>query len=140
MRTRLLLCAALFAVPLTLSSSGLAQPPDAPVTKGGFGKGGGAKAGDLKKYDDVITKDFTTQPGVFAVHRHDDKVYFEIPQDKFGRLFLWRAEVAKGPGGSSWGGTDLGHAILKLERRGNKVYVWKVGFSKRSDGKAIAAA
>ncbi len=27
--------------------------------------------------------------------------------------------------------------MLKFERRGNKLYVWKVGFSKRSDGGAV---
>jgi Met-zincin/Domain of unknown function (DUF5117)/Domain of unknown function (DUF5118) len=141
MRTRLLLCAVMGAALVSLSSWGFAQDPP---TKGEFpfgkGKGAPGKAGDLKKYDDVITKDYTTQSGVFAVHRNDDKVYFEIPQDKFGRLFLWRAEVAKGPGGGSWGGAELGHAVLKFERRGNKIYLWKVGFSKRSDGKAVAAA
>ena len=102
-----------------------------------------SKAGDLKKYDDVITKDFTTAAGVFAVHRNDDKLYFEVPQDKLGRLFLWRAEVAKGPGGGmngSWGGAELGTAVLKFERRGNKLYLWKVGFAKRSDGKAVQAS
>src|SRR5207249_2269721 len=140
MRTRLLLCAVMGAALVTLSPTGFSQDPP---TKGEFfgkGKGAPGKAGDLKKYDDVITKDFATQPGVFAVHRQDDKVYFEIPQDKFGRLFLWRAEVAKGPGGGSWGGAELGHAVLKFERRGNKVYLWKGGFSKRSDGKAVPAA
>ncbi len=144
MRTRPLLCAVSAAALISFSSSGFTQDP--PPKKGEFpSKGGGTKslpgkAGDLKKYDDVITKDFTTQSGVFAVHRHEEKVYFEIPQDKFGRLFLWRAEVAKGPGGGSWGGAELGSAVLKFERRGNKIYLWKVGFSKRSDGKAIASA
>jgi hypothetical protein len=138
MRVRFLLGAGLLAALLSLSSPVApklaAQPP--------FPKSG-TKAGDLKKYDDVITKDFTTQTGVFAVHRHEDKLYFEIPQDKLGRLFLWNAEVAKGPGGGmfgSWGGAALGHAVLKFERRGNKIYVWKVGFAKRSDGKAVQAS
>ena len=144
MRTRLLFCATLAAALFAFSSPGLAQRPKAPFpkeSKGQPSKGGSfTKAGELKKYDDVITKDFTTQPGVFAVHRNDDKVYFEIPQDMFGRLFLWYAEVAKGPGGGSWGGAELGHTVLKFERRGNKVYLWKVGFAKRSDGKAIQAA
>ncbi|MBA4190573.1 MAG: hypothetical protein C0467_21510 [Planctomycetaceae bacterium] len=136
MRTRLVLCAAAIAALLAFSPSGQSQ-------EGSFPKGKGpapAKAGDLKKYDDVITKDFTTQTGLFAVHRHDEKVYFEIPQEKLGRLFLWQAEVAKGPGGGSWGGASLGNAVLKFERRGNKLYVWKVGFSKRSDGKAVQHA
>ncbi len=141
MRARLVLCAALTAAFVALSPTAKTQP-DIPFGKGGKGGGFGAaaKAGDLKKYDDVITKDFTTQSGLFAVHRNEDKVYFEIPQDKLGRLFLWRAEVAKGPGGSSWGGSELGHAVVKFERRGNKIYVWKVSFDKRSDGKAVQAA
>ena len=143
MRTRLLGFAAMLAASLSLSSSpGYSQ--DGPKSKGDFpfprSKGSSAKAGELKKYDDVITKDFTTQPGVFAVHRQDDKVYFEIPQERFNRLFLWQAEVAKGPGGQSWGGATLGHAILKFERRGDKIYLWRVGFAKRSDGKAVQAA
>ncbi len=139
MRTRLLLGAGLVAALAILSSHaapvGAKQPTPPPKTV--------PKAGDLKKYDDVITKDFTTTAGVFAVHRHDDKLYFEVPQDKQGRLFLWQAEVAKGPGGGmsgSWGGSALGSAVLKFERRGNKLYLWKVGFSKRSDGKAVQAS
>jgi hypothetical protein len=146
MRIRHLLCAALAAALFSLAPAGRTQdipPPKAkgqtkgqPPTKTGTP----TKAGELKKYDDVITKDFTTQPGVFAVHRHEDRVYFEIPQDKLGRLFLWYAEVAKGPGGSSWGGASLGHSVIKFERRGNKIYLWKVGFAKRSDGKAVQAA
>jgi hypothetical protein len=136
MHTRLLLGAGLVAALVSLSPLATA-PAAAQPSKGK------AKGDELKKYDDVITKDFATSPGVFAVHRHEDKLYFEIPRDKMGRLFLWQAEVAKGPGGGmfgSWGGATLGSAVLKFERRGHKVYLWKVGFSKRSDGKAVQTA
>jgi hypothetical protein len=132
MRTRSLTRAGLFAALVALSAHVApvaAQPPILPK-----------KAGDLRKYDDVITKEFKTLPGVFAVHRNEDKLFFEIPQDAMSRLFLWQAEVAKGPGGGmfgSWGGSTLGSAVLKFERRGNKVYLWKVGFRKRSDGKSV---
>ena len=89
--------------------------------------------GKPKKYDEVITKDAKTLPGVFTVHRIDDKIYFEIPEEGFDKLMLWQAEVAKGPAGVSWGGKALGSAVVKWERRGNKVYLWKVGFAKRAD-------
>jgi hypothetical protein len=135
MRTRIVLGTVVTAVLLVLSPHGQSQ--DSPVVKG---KAPAPKPSDLKKYDDVITKDFKTLPGVFAVHRNEDKVHFEIPQDKLGRLFLWYAEVAKGPGGGSWGGASLGHTVLKFERRGNKIYLWRMGFAKRSDGKAIQQA
>jgi len=97
-------------------------------------------AGEPKKYDDVVTKDFITMAGVFAVHKFEEKVLFEIPTDKLGKLFMWRAEVAKGPGGSSWGGAALGEQVVRFERRGNKIYLWSSQFDKRSDGKAIQAS
>src|SRR5580765_6871329 len=107
------------------------QPPKEKATQ---------EPGKLKKYDDVITKDATTMPGLFAVHKVNDKIYFEIPQSALGRLVLWRAEVAKGPTGVSWGGMEIGHHTLRFEVRGNKVYLWKVAFGRRADGAAIKSA
>lgn len=143
----------LLAVPIlgaALAFSVAAQdqrPSEGPKGKGlGMGPKTGAPPAaasapaELKKYDDVITKDFVTQAGVFAVHRLEEKVFFEIPKDKLGKLFLWRAEVAKGPGGNSWGGASLADEVVRFERRGNKIYLWKSGFAKRSDGKAIQSA
>ena len=91
----------------------------------------------IKKYDDVITKDAQTLPGVFAVHRVEDKLYFEIPQAGFDQPMLWQAEVAKGPPGVSWGGKTLGSSVLRWERRGKKVYLWKIAYAKRAGGKAV---
>jgi hypothetical protein len=88
----------------------------------------------------VITKEAQTLPGVFAVHRIEDKVYFEIPQSAFRRLMLWQAEVAKGAPGVSWGGMSLGSSTVRWERRHNRVYLWKVPFTKRADGKAVQSA
>lgn len=94
----------------------------------------------IKKYDDVITKDAQTFPGVFAVHRIEDKLYFEIPQTGFDQPMLWQAEVAKGPPGVSWGGKTLGSSVLRWERRGKKVYLWKIAYAKRAGGKAVQIA
>lgn len=98
------------------------------------------KPGEIKKYDDVITKDAKTFPGVFAVHRVDDKVYFEIPNDAWGKLMLWQLEVAKGPAGVSWGGKALGYRTIRWDRRDKKVYLWLASFDKRADGHAIQRA
>ncbi len=94
----------------------------------------------IKKYDDVITKDAQTLPGVFAVHRVEDKLYFEIPQTGFDQPMLWQAEVAKGPPGVSWGGKTLGSSVLRWERRDKKVYLWKIAYAKRAGGKAVQIA
>ncbi len=97
------------------------------------------KPGKPKPYDEVITKEAQSLPGVFMVHRIDDKVYFEIPEDGFDHLMLWRTEVAKGSEGS-WGGKSLGSNVVYWQRRGNKVYLWKAGFDKRSEGNTVRSA
>jgi hypothetical protein len=109
--------------------------------KGRFkGKAAASATGELKKYDDVITRDAKSSPGVFMVHRIDDKVYFEVPRDALGKLMLWTIEVARGPAGMSWGGQSLGNNVIRWERRGNRIYLWKVAFQKRADGKAVQRA
>jgi hypothetical protein len=107
----------------------------------GAGKGAPKKAGELKKYAEILPPDKTrTSPGVFTVHRVDDKVYYEIPAETYGKLMLWSTEVAKAPSGVGWGGSALGHQAVRWERRDNKVYLWLVSFEKQGDGKAIQRA
>jgi hypothetical protein len=135
----------LSALALSLFLIGLAasHAQDVPRSAPGSGKKGKADAvasGKPKKYDDVITKEAKTTPGVFAVHRVNEKIYFEIPDNAFGRLMLWRAEVAKGSPGASWGGMELGSHVIRWDRRGNKVYLWIVGFAKRAEGKAVRSS
>lgn len=137
--SKLALLLLLVGVPGTNNLEGQDKPADPPKRKvdakaapASSTPAKSAEAGKLKKYDEVITKDATTLPGVFAVHRIDDKVYFEILPENFGRLLLWQAEVSKGPGGTSYNGMTLNSAVLKFDRRGNKVYLWKVGFEKRA--------
>jgi hypothetical protein len=103
-------------------------------------KGKGPKAGELKKYEDVITAKAKTTKGVFTVHQIEDKVYFEIPASIYGKLMLWTSEVAKAPPGVGWGGKAGGKTVLRWERRGKKVFLWQVAFEKRADGKAVLDA
>lgn len=100
----------------------------------------GEKPGQLKKYAQVITKEARSSEGVFTVHRIDDKVYFEIAPDVFGKLMLWQTDVVKAPNGVAWGGTSLGSRVIKWERRENKVYLWQLSFDKHGEGKAIQEA
>ena len=97
------------------------------------------KVGQPKKYDDVITADAKTQPGVFALHKVEDSYYFEIPADKFGRLFLMRSEVAKGAAGTAFNGQELGKKFVKFDRRENRVYVTEADYDKRSGADTAAA-
>src|SRR5258708_37355036 len=128
----------LFIVSLFLIVPATALPQGG--TKGGGGFKAKEKAGELRKFDEVITKDARSSTGLFTVHRIEDKIYFEIPKEGFEQLMLWQAEVAKAPAGISWGGKSLGHRVVRWDRRGNKVFLWQVSFAKRADGKAIQSA
>ena len=143
---RLLVATAFFVIailPVTPSLQAQKKPdPTKEKEKEKEGKKAPAptKPGDPKPYDEVIPKTAKSLPGVFTVHRVDDKVYYEIPKDGFDKLMLWQAEVVKGPAGVTWGGYSLGSRYLRWDRRGNKVYLWQVSFEKRGDGKAIQIA
>jgi Met-zincin/Domain of unknown function (DUF5117)/Domain of unknown function (DUF5118) len=128
----------LFIVSLFLIVPATALPQGG--TKGGGGFKTKEKSGELRKFDEVITKDAKSSTGLFTVHRIEDKIYFEIPKEGFEQLMLWQAEVAKAPAGISWGGKSLGHRVVRWDRRGNKVFLWQVSFDKRADGKAIQTA
>ena len=144
MRVRLLFAPVLAAMMISLPA-GLSQ--DNPKKKGGSetappprektGPTTPKAPSELRKYEDVITKEAKSQRGVFDLHQVGDKYYLELPTGSLDRLMLWQAEVSKGTGGSSWGGATLGSEVIKFERRGNKIYLWKVGFRKRAEGAAI---
>ncbi len=79
---------------------------------------------DLKSYEEV-TKDFVAQPGVFKVHRSDDKdkILWEIPENLMGRVFLWQTELSEGAG---YPGLGAGIRTLRFERRKNKIFMREV--------------
>src|SRR6185312_12841593 len=108
MRLRLLFAPALMALLLSVSA-GYSQ--DKPKKKSGpevappphekvAGPTTPKTPTELRKYEDVITKEAKSQKGIFGVHKVGEKVYFEIPPAALDRLMLWQAEVSKGPGGS----------------------------------------
>jgi hypothetical protein len=132
------LCA-LFA--LAVSTAFAQQPPDVPTGRGGAGGGFGggfrqrqaAPAGP-RPYAEVITDKAKTDPGVFIVHRLDDKVFYEIPTSMLNRVMLWTTEIAQLPANLGYGGEAAGHKVVRWTRRGNKVYLRLVDSSVRAEG------
>jgi Domain of unknown function (DUF5118) len=56
------------------------------------------RTAEQKKYEELMKNPLLkTQDGVFKVHRVEDRVYFEIPESKYGKVFLWQAEIAELP-------------------------------------------
>lgn len=127
----LLTLAVLAAVPLSAcSSNAAAAPAPSPAASpqqrpggggGGPGESGGSSDGP-KPYEEVITEDAVTQPGMFAVHTVDDDLFFEIPTAEFGREMLLigkQIESTLQQASSFFGGGP--RLIVQWERDGDHV-------------------
>jgi hypothetical protein len=86
-----------------------------------------------KPYDEVVTKEAVSQDGLFKVHRIDERVLWEIPQNMLGREMLWQTEVAQlASSTGAYPGAAAGVQIVRFERRGDKIYLRLVDHSMRA--------
>ncbi len=133
------LCLSLtFAVPALAQGPGPGDgPPRGPRSGGPGGPGGGDAPVDAKPkpYDQVITKEAVSTPGLFTVHRIGEKVYFEIPADQLGKEMLWVTEIEQLPPGLGYGGQAVGNRVIRWMRRNNTIYLRNVDYSIRADEK-----
>jgi hypothetical protein len=91
---------------------------------------------EQKKYDDLLKNPaIKSQEGVFKVHRLDEKIYFEIPESKLGRVFMWQAEIAEMPRALGFPGTPAGTRTIRFTRRDKKIQIRDVDVSTRMIGK-----
>jgi len=91
--------------------------------------------GKIRPYDDVITKEAKSDPGVFLVHRIDDKVFFEIPAAAFGKDMLWVTQLEATKSGHGYGGSPIGHRVVRWEQRGEDVLLRDVNYAIRAEAK-----
>jgi len=82
----------------------------------------------LRPYNRVITKEATTDPGVFTVHRIRERVYYEIPKAMLGREFLWVSQIASTAPGVGFGGQAAGNRVVRWERRDRRVLLRSVSY------------
>ena len=109
---------------------------DTTLRAGGDSARGGAA--QPRPYNRVITRDARTRRGMFAVHRVNDKLYFEIPAKELGKDMLLvgrftRAAAANPrlPGGQfgSYGGDQFAERTLRWDRVGNRVVLRSPSFA-----------
>ena len=48
-----------------------------------------------RPYERVITKDATSDEGIFTVHRVGERLYYEIPAAQLNKEFLWVSQIAR---------------------------------------------
>ncbi|MDA0311466.1 MAG: zinc-dependent metalloprotease [Gemmatimonadetes bacterium] len=134
-RPSLLWCVALaLALPLTGCSSSASAATPAPAAapqqrggsagggRGGAGGGGGAPSEGPKAYSEVITDKAMSQPGMFAVHKVGEDIFFEIPTVEFNKEMLLiggQVESTLQQASSFFGGGP--RLIVQWERDGNYV-------------------
>ena len=110
---------------------------DSARTSGDSARGGSGSA-QPRPYNRVITRDAKTRRGMFAVHRVNDKLYFEIPKREFNKDMLLvgrytRAAAANPrlPGGQfgNYGGDQFAERTLRWDRSGNRIILRSPSFA-----------
>lgn len=96
-----------------------------------------SKESKYKPYDELITKDAQTDPGLFTTHRIDDKLYLEIPDSLLGKDMLLVSRIAKVPAGYGGGyvnaGSKVNEQVIRWVKRGNKIDIKVISFENQSD-------
>lgn len=127
--TALLTAGALIAGPAAAQDSRPTRPKGPRKAKAAASK---KAAGAIKAYDKVITEDAWTKRGLFAVHKVDKKLYYEIPRDFLGEDMLWVVQIEKTGAGSSYGGMPAGNRVIRWELRDDAVLLRDVKYRLRS--------
>ncbi|HEY6505294.1 MAG TPA: DUF5117 domain-containing protein, partial [Chitinophagaceae bacterium] len=79
----------------------------------------------IRPYSEVITARAVTKPGLFSVHKVDEKYFFEIPDSLLQREVLFTTRLVKVPTGSPRFAGELVNSIIVLFEKApdDKLYV-----------------
>lgn len=120
--------APLTVLALALGSAACAGGSAAPQSPSPAGDRPGRDAASIKPYSQVITAAAETDDGLFDVHRVDDKLYFEIPNDLLDRELLLVSRIARTARNIGYGGEKENTQVVRWVRHGNKVQVRVVSY------------
>lgn len=89
----------------------------------------------VRPYKEVITKNAVTMRGLFAVHKVDDRYYFEVKDKTLGKEMLVVNRLVKSPAGSRSGffgyaGDQIGQSVVIFEKGpSNKIFLRTVSYA-----------
>ncbi len=86
-----------------------------------------------KPYAQVITKEATTDSGVFHVHRIQEKLFYEIPRAMLGREFRLVVDRRGTVRGLGYAGEQISARVVRWDRIGNRVLLRLVSYAMRAD-------
>ncbi len=71
---------------------------------------------EVRPYKEVITDKAVSHPGLFTVHRIEDKWFFEIPDSIFGRDILVSTRYGKTAAGGNYGGEQVNLQTVQWQK------------------------
>ncbi|MFM2138394.1 MAG: hypothetical protein RJA57_701 [Bacteroidota bacterium] len=91
----------------------------------------------MKPYKEVITGKAVSDPGLFTVHKVEDKYYFEIADSLFNRDILVVNRISKAAAGMrtqgsffGYGGDQIGQNVVRFDKGpNNKVFLRNISFA-----------
>jgi len=90
-----------------------------------------------KGYAKVVPSNAETDEGMFKVHRVDEKLLFEIPNELLGRDMLLVSRIARVPADLSGGfiaaGHKAGEQVVRWERMRDSILLRKISFRNFAD-------
>ena len=87
----------------------------------------------IKPYNKVVTKDHTTDEGLFKVHTKDNSYLFEIPDSLLQREMLMVTRIAKTASGIGFGGAKANTQVLRWEKNNKQILLRVVSHSVVAD-------
>src|SRR4051812_35562374 len=113
---------ALIGVPMMGAAVAQDEPTKSEMPAGPRGRPGRpATKGSVRPYDDVITSEAKSDPGLFLIHRLDDRVFYEIPTSLLGKPMLWVTQIERSQSGFGNGGSPVGDRVVRWELRGDEI-------------------
>jgi hypothetical protein len=109
------------------------QPAQAPARGDTTRPRPGAAQEGPKPYADVITRQATTDSGVFIVHRINEKLFYEIPRGMLGRQFRLIVDRRGTIRGIGYAGEQIAARVVRWDRMGNRVLLRMISFAMRAD-------
>ena len=92
------------------------------------------KPSKIKPYDEIVTSEHKTSPGLFLVHKSDDRILYEIPADSLGKEMIWVRHIEKATTGVN-NGFPMPERVVRWEQRGDDILLRDVKYDIRADTK-----
>ena len=118
---------------LASCASGQAAPTPGTATPQSRASSDASSDDGMKPYAEVITAEAVSDEGLFDVHRIGDDLFYEIPFGRMDEEFLLVSRISKTPDGAGYGGSKSNTAVVRWQRRGERVLLRLVSYSNVAD-------